>query len=333
MLITNKLLMPFQIRAKNLFLTYPQCPTDPFLMMERIQQAWDWKWIIVAQERHQDGNLHVHCAVALQELLSTRAADFADFIAGQHGNYQAMKNVKATIKYVTKDGSFIADGIDVAAATRGGRMSSPAGQIAAMVADGKTIEELHAEYPEYFVANLSRVQAYVAWRQVQSFRLREPRWSGCASVSASDSGLVEWLNSNICKERPFRQKQLWLHGPSGVGKTTLLDKLRSVLRVYELPKSEDFYDFYDNGCYDLIVCDEFKAHKTITFLNEFIQGTQMVIRKKGSQAIKSENLPVIICSNYTIRECYPKVAEVGLVALESRVYVHQALSQIQVELA
>ena len=32
-------------------------------------------------------------------------------------------------------------------------------------------------------------------------------------------------------------------------------------RVYDMPRSEDFYDEYEDGCFDLVVLDEYKAHK------------------------------------------------------------------------
>ena len=33
-----------------------------------------------------------------------------------------------------------------------------------------------------------------------------------------------------------------------------------------MPRSEDFYDEYEDGCFDLVVLDEYKAHKKIQFL-------------------------------------------------------------------
>ena len=73
---------------------------------------------------------------------------------------------------------------------------------------------------------------------------------------------------------------------------------------------EEFYDQYSDD-YDLVVMDEFKGQKKITFLNEFLQGSTMSIRKKGSQGIKQKNLPVIILSNLTLETCYRKANEDG----------------------
>lgn len=322
--------MVYQLRAKNLFLTYPQCSQDPWDVMERIQWHFDWKWAVVGQEKHQDGNLHLHIALALNQPLSTRDATFADFLTGQHGNYQGMRDVKKCLAYVTKGGNYCVDGIDLAAAMRGGRTNQNAGMVSKMVADGATVEEIHEAMPEYFVANLSKVQAYIGWRQVQSLRLREPRWFGCLGAGDQGARVAEWLNTNLLRPRVTRQKQLWVHGPTGLGKTYLLDALRARLRCYEIPKGEDFYDFYDDGCYDLSVMDEFRGQKTVTWLNEWLQGTVMTVRKKGSQALKSLNLPCIICSNYSPAECFPKVPRIGLEALESRLVIVSVFERLVV---
>ena len=62
--------------------------------------------------------------------------------------------------------------------------------------------------------------------------------------------------------------------------------------------------------------------KTIQFLNQFLQGSAMPIRKKGSQGMKYKNLPVLILSNYRLSECYLKAANDGrLNTLECRLEI------------
>jgi len=77
--------------------------------------------------------------------------------------------------------------------------------------------------------------------------------------------------------------------------------------------------------------DEFKGQKTLQWMNEFRQGSKMTLRKKGSQYLKSKNIPVIILSNYSLSECYPKAANDGrLSTLEARLKVVQVEKFIQV---
>lgn len=113
-----------------------------------------------------------------------------------------------------------------------------------------------------------------------------------------------------------------------MGKTTLIEKLQRWLNVYFIP-NEDFYDAYEDNLYDLCVIDEFKANKTIQWLNGFLQGGSFPLRKKGSQYLKRQNLPTIILSNYSLRECYKKVPDDKLETLECRVktiYVSQFIN-------
>lgn len=85
--------------------------------------------------------------------------------------------------------------------------------------------------------------------------------------------------------------------------------LEQYLSIYWIPIDEEFYDEWIDHHYDLAVLDEFKGQKTVQWLNRFLQGGPMSIRKKGSQGRKTQNIPVIILSNFSLEECYPKVAE------------------------
>ena len=71
-----------------------------------------------------------------------------------------------------------------------------------------------------------------------------------------------------------------------------------------MPLLEDFYDFYEDENYDLVVLDEFRGQKTIQFLNMWTQGGIMNVRKKGSQTMKTRNLPFIVLSNYPLDLVY-----------------------------
>lgn len=73
--------------------------------------------------------------------------------------------------------------------------------------------------------------------------------------------------------------------------------------------------------FKLTVLDEFKATKTIQWLNQWLQGSPMPIRKKGSQSIKTDNLPVIILSNYSIEECYSKASHDKIESLKARLEI------------
>lgn len=64
--------------------------------------------------------------------------------------------------------------------------------------------------------------------------------------------------------------------------------------------------------------DEFRATKTIQFLNHFLDGSHMPLRQKGRQTVKTDNLPVIILSNYSLDECYCHSGDEKLETLRAR---------------
>jgi len=73
--------------------------------------------------------------------------------------------------------------------------------------------------------------------------------------------------------------------------------------------SEDFYDGFADEGFDLIVLDEFRAQKTIQFMNSFVEGAPIYLRTKGGQTLKKKNLPVVVCSNYLPEQAYHNVQE------------------------
>ncbi len=103
-LATTTLPSRFRIHARRLALTFPQNDTTKDVAMARILEKWsgDIKWCVVTQESHQDGCPHLHIAISFSKKKDFKRPDFADFIAGAHGNYQAMKNELDWLKYITK---------------------------------------------------------------------------------------------------------------------------------------------------------------------------------------------------------------------------------------
>jgi hypothetical protein len=137
----------------------------------------------------------------------------------------------------------------------------------------------------------------------------------------SEQKIRSWLECNILvKSRPFKKKQLYIYGATNLGKSSLIEKLRPFLRIYQIPY-EDFYDFYNDRDWDLAVLDEFKAQKSVSWLNMWLQGSEMAIRYKGAQGLKRYNIPTIILSNFTLEECYVNTPAHILDTLRSRLEI------------
>lgn len=316
----------FRMQAKNFLLTFPQCSMTKEKALENLKSNpnLSLKGVVVAQEKHVDGKDHLHILVCLNERIRTRDPKYWDFVCLKHGDYRTTKDVKKTYEYVTKEDTkpLIFGDID----HMSGKSKVPKSDIAAgMIISGCTVEEVISKMPGYALQNLSKMVTFQSY-YINAMSTKSLRslglpilYNGTDDASIS---IIEWLNSNLHTKRPFKMKQLWLHGLPNTGKTSLLMKLQEYMRIYVVPNDEEFYDSYSDDAYDLIAFDEYKAHKKATWLNNFVQGgLNMCIRKKGCQGIKKVNHPVIVCSNYSIAECYSKAMAIDTLS-ERFIQVH-----------
>lgn len=112
----------FQLRAKRLFLTYPQCPIPKDVALGLLADLLSDRWTdtapngmrsyIVAEEKHEDGNQHLHCFLEFEGNFSTRNPRFFDLTEEEtgtvyHPNTQAARSMKRVAKYVTKEGNYL----------------------------------------------------------------------------------------------------------------------------------------------------------------------------------------------------------------------------------
>ncbi len=315
----------FRLNAKNLFLTYPQCEEHPEFLIEQCREYWgdDLEWVVCGREQHQDGNDHLHVVIGLKKKVNLRQADCLDFLAGKHGDYRSMGSKKKALEYATKDGDFEEFGIDVANYLEAQRThkTQQSVEVAQGVMNGDDLATLNGRFPGFFLMNLPRIQTYQSWYEVMqsldSGNLRDLPVIFPTGLTTTEVQILSWINGNLMGQpiRAFSSKQLFLHGRTSLGKTSLLMLLAKFFRIFWTPMDEDFYDGYSDKDYDLIVMDEFKAQKKITWLNGFVQGSPHKLRIKGGQIMKRKNLPVIVTSNYSIAGCYHKAAELGSVAL------------------
>lgn len=101
----------FRINSQQFFLTYPQCeasPDEALAELHNIAQAKRFviEAYIIAQEKHEDGNHHLHVWLKTGHKLNVGSHTFFDF-KGFHGKYEGCRSNKAVIKYVMKEGNYI----------------------------------------------------------------------------------------------------------------------------------------------------------------------------------------------------------------------------------
>lgn len=327
----------FRLQAKFLFLTWPQCSTPKETVMERIKLLPNYEYCVVCREDHKDGSgEHLHAFVALTKMVRTWGTKWLDDLAGKFGNYSPARNNKKSVQYVIKDGDYIFDGFDPVAflslrqrhkSTRssiGDKKMSKAQEIALLVKnDGATADIIDDLDPGYMMGNKRKIEEYISWQKLKRMCAEKLPWTPLNLSLFTDRDfnfkIAKWVALNIKQPREFKQKQLyiWSDGPNA-GKTHLINELSKYLVVYNIPKT-NFVDGYESGRFDLVVCDEFKAHFTIQFLNEFLQGSNMHLNQKGTGHLKTDNPPMIFLSNLSLEECYCKKAGTGpFLALLSR---------------
>lgn len=317
------------LQSKNYFLTFPQCQQAKELTLQNVKDMFQsrLKYAIVALEQHQDGTPHLHVMIGLN--LRTRTTwSKLDTLTGKRGNYQITRRILDVMKYVTKDGDYVSTGVDV------GQYLSLAKEkkstaIALTIMEGKGLQELNQLDPTFVMMHLRKIKEYMA--MIKMFQQKRNKLEhGTIQFYSSNQdpailALKTWLNVNILHTRDFKQPQLFLHSVPNKGKTTLIQNMiKAGIRVYFLPY-EDWYCDFENDCYDLIVLDEFKGQKKIQSLNQWTDGSHFPVKRKGiAPVIKTDNLPMIILSNYALGECY-KVPYERLAPLRTR------LTEIEVD--
>jgi len=315
----------FRLQGTNLFLTYPDCPisaTDAEASIKRKLKHYEWS--IWGNETHEDGTPHLHAFVRLKRACNLSSPTCLDIVGtggvARHGNYQVARSAKDALEYVIKDGKMECFGTDLATAralfTSAGRKRTATELIMEEMVSGKDITIIAKDHPEhstFIMLHMERLERFFA----QSILAQEkPKLTFEKAVPKSqdpmpwDYQICQWLNQNIGQLRPFSTKQLWIYGPTCHGKTTLKMELEKMLRIYTVP-NEDFYDEYKDTLYDVIIFDEYQpvTCKTIGWMNSFVDGSTTPLRQKGKQTVKRRNLPVIVLSNYSLRQIYHKATD------------------------
>lgn len=322
----------FRMYAMSFSITFPQNTTTKTEAEARINAKWDDVSYVIAQEKHEDGNLHLHIYLQFPTRKNFKDAKCFDFIGNQHGNYQVTKHIRKWIEYIVKeDKEYAAKGIDVKAILQ---KKNPKGKLLVDMLDaGASVEDVRKTDNYFFCINKKKLEDYGAYMSIINQREKLEEWKvpDWINLTGSNRKIGKWLADNIRQSRPFKAPQLFVHGPPNHGKTTLIESLKKSLSVYHIPTTEDFYDAFDND-YDLCVIDEFKGQKSIQWLNQFLDGQTMTMRKKGSQYLKTKNIPTIILSNYVPRDCYEGIKKAEAEAMEKGYTIPDKLESLMARL-
>lgn len=268
----------FRLRAKTMFLTYPQLPAgvkDRDIVeaaLERYRTVFKSTFnYVIAIELHEDGNPHLHAFLKFDKVQKIYSATKLDFVLTRHdqigaeiaahvchGKYEATKSQHKVVQYLLKD--VVGDGeiftnmklpiVDNV------YYSDPYEHLyAVMLKDGYSaaIRELYHRYPKEatlkgntICANLMRASHYLQ----DEDRLKARVEYDLNDFTELPESVLEWLTNES-------HVPLILYGGSGFGKTALAKSLMSFLgKKYMIVSDINDLKEFHNSDFNAIIFDD-----------------------------------------------------------------------------
>lgn len=213
--------MAFRVNAKSFFLTYPQAGLvehrsiyDYLLNYPLIGDKPEK--CLVAKEKHSDGATHYHCFLAYPKKKDLRNQFIFDCF-DLHPNIQATRSVKHVLKYVTKEGDFLAN-FEV-------HLKLAVKDILSRAKDENEFIDLCLEnYNMKFAAGFSNVMKLYHKKNKEKI-VCDPLYP-MESFKITNIDLLCAISAVTCHQKDGRRtKSIWLSGPSRYGKSGLARSL------------------------------------------------------------------------------------------------------------
>nr|QEJ80543.1 replication-associated protein [Sweet potato leaf curl virus]QEJ80553.1 replication-associated protein [Sweet potato leaf curl virus] len=222
----------FNIKAKNYFLTYPQCSLTKEEALDQLlnlNTPTNKKYIKICRELHENGEPHLHVLLQFEGNYQCTNQRFFDLVSPSrsshfHPNIQRAKSSSDVKSYVDKDGDTIEWGefqIDGRSA-RGGQQTANDAAAEALNAGSKeaALQIIREKLPEKYlfqyhnlVSNLDRIFSPPPSVYSSPF--------SSSSFNAVPDIISDWAAENVmdAAARPDRPISIVIEGPSRIGKT------------------------------------------------------------------------------------------------------------------
>lgn len=96
----------FRLNSSAFFLTYPQCPAPKQVCADMLATKATIVKGLIGQEKHQDGNHHLHAYVRYERKLNIGSPSYFDIQwegKTYHGKYEGARSASGSFSYITKD--------------------------------------------------------------------------------------------------------------------------------------------------------------------------------------------------------------------------------------
>lgn len=269
--------MPYRLRTKQLFLTYPQCDVTKEDMYLFLYENLSPAMLIVAHELHENGDNHLHVYAKLDVELDTRDPRYFDYM-GYHGNYQGCRGPKNVMKYCTKADDYVSN-FDVAELLDAAKTHKKAG-LKALVEGTKRPYQLVSEDSGLLLGYKKLKGDYDAYR-------------------------VDTYKKTMCNIKAY-----WYWGESRLGKSwkALTDAgadVKGEMKNVYFKSINKWWDGYQEE--EIVLMDEVPkdAEWLLTFLKRWTDSIPELVETKGGFVSKQWKT-FIVTSNHSIRDVFGK---------------------------
>jgi len=287
--------MPFQLNTSKLFLTYPECPLSKEEALECLESILPDSILeyIIAQEKHANGNYHIHVYLSLSTGYRTRNPGSLDLLSNgnrYHGNYQGCRSEKNVIKYCSKEEDYISN-FDLNSRLKN---KSAHKKILgdALIKRQKSLVDVVNENPEMiFGYKRLKLDLEEYFHDLSDQRQQLPR--------SLPNGWGQILPTDLQGKK--RHYWIFSRGPNK-GKTTTAKGWRKDYKCHI--QCGDFTYWGINGQEELLVLDEYNSAKLkVSDLNSMADGTYDYRVFQGG--VRGLECLIIILSNQPISSLYP----------------------------
>lgn len=334
----------FRMNVRHFFLTWPQCPLTRQEAMDQLQAIGSYvsrtevsnpiTFAMVVQEQHQDGTPHLHAVLSFAKAKNIKDPRYFDLtgvdqnsnsnnsLTTYHGNYQKVKKMKSSLQYLSKfDKNPVIKGTcpEMAAikpgesdsqessSTKSKRKSSKiTDEISLGIQRGEKIQTFLTSHPGFALMHKNKIEDLAAFVRYQKATQAVQPWTPLQYTGEhlNTRKVVEWANSNLFTDRPFKQPQLFISGPPNSRKTSFAQFLSTRARTY-FAAHDKYFDHFDETEYDLVVFDEFNSRdRDNSVMLSFLDGQVCRLVCRYKNVAKTKNLPVILLCNPPLHQQY-----------------------------